>query len=121
MNEDKILVTSVGFLGIIFTYWFFLRRSEVETFVSESVNITVDGGYSPSAIVIKRGGKVRLNFWRKDPSPCLEEVVLPEFKIRTYLPLNKAISLEITPTTTGEFAFSCGMNMYHGKVIVSDA
>ena len=83
-----------------------------------SIDIIVDGGYSPSTIVVKKGQTIKLNFLRKDPSSCLEEVVLGEFKIRRYLPLNKKVTIEIKPQKEGEFPFECGMNMYHGKIIV---
>ena len=65
-----------------------------------------------------KGKTTTINFFRKDPSSCLEEVILSDFKIRKYLPLNKKVSIEITPQKTGEYSFSCGMNMFHGKVKV---
>lgn len=115
---DKIIVSIIGFLGIIFTYWFFLMKREKEVEVQDSVDIIVDGGYSPEVISISHGRTTRLNFIRKEPSSCLEEVVLSDFKIRKYLPLNQKVTIKITPTKLGEFVFSCGMNMFHGKVIV---
>lgn len=86
--------------------------------VSDSVDITVEGGYSPEVILIPKGKTTKINFTRKDPSSCLEEVVLSDFKIRKYLPLNQKVSIEVTPQETGEFKFSCRMNMFHGKIIV---
>lgn len=119
MSIDKILVLIFSGLGIAFTYWFFLMRDEKEVAVtSDSVDITVDGGYSPDIISIPYGKTTKLNFLRKDPSSCLEEVVLGDFKIRKYLPLNQKVSIEITPQKTGEYKFECGMNMFHGKLIV---
>lgn len=115
---DKILVTIFGVLGMAFTYWFFLMKKEREMAVTGSVDITVEGGYSPEVISIPKGKTTKINFIRKDPSSCLEEVVVPEFKIRRFLPLNEKVSLQVTPKQKGEFAFSCGMNMYHGKIIV---
>lgn len=118
MSIDKILVAVFGFLGIAFTYWFFLMKKGEEVAVSDSVDITVDGGYSPSVISIPRGRTTKINFIRKDPSSCLEEVVLGDFKIRKYLPLNQKVTVEVTPQNKGEFRFECGMNMFHGKIIV---
>ena len=115
---DKILVTILGTLGIGFTYWFFLMKKEKEIVVTESVDIIVEGGYSPNVISIPKGKTTKLNFIRKDPSSCLEEVVLGDFKIRKHLPLNQKVSVEITPQQSGEFRYACGMNMYHGKIIV---
>ncbi|MEK7114920.1 MAG: cupredoxin domain-containing protein [Patescibacteria group bacterium] len=115
---DKIIVTILGLAGIAFTYWFFLMRKGKEITVSDSVDILVEGGYSPEIISIEKGKTIKLNFIRKDPSNCLEEVVLSDFGVRKKLPLNEKITIEITPQKKGEFTFSCGMNMFHGKIIV---
>lgn len=118
MSLDKIIVIIVSALGIGFTYWFFLSKKEKEVEASGSVDIIVDGGYSPEAISIPKGKITKLNFIRKDPTACLEEVVLGDFKIRKQLPLNQKIVVELTPQKSGEFTYTCGMGMYHGKIIV---
>lgn len=120
MYPDKIIVTIAGILGIAFTYWFFLMKKEKRVAISSSlqIDIIVDGGYSPEVIVIPRGQTTKINFIRKDPSNCLEEVILADFKIRRRLPLNQKITIELTPQQAGEFTYACGMNMYHGKIIV---
>lgn len=125
---DKIIVTIFGILGIGFTYWFFLMKKGKRVKVADSVDsagslqvdIIVEGGYSPEVISIPKGKTTKLNFIRKDPSSCLEEVVLPDFRIRKYLPLNQKVTIEISPDKAGEYKFSCGMSMFHGKIIVTD-
>jgi len=118
MTVDKIIVTILGITGMAFTYWFFLMKKDEVVEVSDSIDITVEGGYSPNTISIPKGKTTRVNFFRKDPSSCLEEVVLSDFKIRKYLPLNQKVSIMITPEKAGTYKFVCGMNMFHGKVIV---
>lgn len=119
MTIDKILVLIFSGFGIAFTYWFFLMKKEQEVVViGDSIDIQVDGGYQPDFISIPKGKTTKINFMRSDPSSCLEEVILADFKIRKYLPLNKKVTIEITPKKAGEFPFSCGMNMFHGKVKV---
>ncbi len=118
MTPDKIIVTIVGLLGIGFTYWLFLMKKETEIQASDSIDIVVEGGYSPDVISIPKGKMTKINFIRTDPTSCLEEVVLGDFKIRKYLPLNQKITVELTPQQSGEFGYACGMNMYHGKIIV---
>lgn len=115
---DKIIVTIIGIAGIACTYWFFLAKKGKEIMVADSVDIIVEGGYSPNVISIPKGKTTTINFIRKDPNSCLEEVVLGDFKIRKYLPLNQKVTIELTPQKTGEFGYSCGMNMFHGKIIV---
>jgi len=128
MEADKIIVSIAGLIGIILTYWFFFMKRDTEVVVSDAVDITVDGGYTPATIVVAKDKTINITFTRKDPSPCLEEVVLEGFSaeggsasgggIRKTLPLNQPVTIELTPTKAGEFVFSCGMNMFHGKIIV---
>lgn len=118
MSVDKIFVTIFSLAGIAFTFWFFLMKKEDVVSVRDSVDIIVDGGYSPSTISIPQGKTTKINFIRKDPSSCLEEVILSDFKIKKFLPLNQKVSIEITPKKDGTYPFSCGMNMFHGKIVV---
>ena len=122
MTLDKILVVLLSIGGIAFVYWFFLMKKEEEAVVvdSNSIDITVEGGYSPNVISILKGKTTTLNFFRKDPSSCLEEVILSDFKVRKYLTLNKKTPITITPIKSGTFDYTCGMNMFHGKIIVED-
>ena len=115
---DKMFVTLLGITGIAFVYWFFLMRKEEAVEVKNSVDITANGGYSPEVITVKKGRPVTLNFTRTDPSDCLDEVTLPDFKKRLELPLGEVVSITIVPKELGEFTYSCGMNMFHGKIIV---
>lgn len=117
---DKIVVAISGVLGMVIIAWYFFGKKDEAIEVSDSVDIKVEGGYNPSTIVLKKGKKTTINFLRTDPSSCLEEVVLSDFKIRKFLPLKEKVSVEITPNKIGEFPFSCGMNMFHGKVIVKE-
>lgn len=120
MELDKILILLLGIGGIGFVAWFFFGKKAVSNAVEveDAITIQVSGGYTPSTIQLQKGKKTTITFYRTDPSSCLEEVVLSDFKIRKFLPLNKDISIEITPQKTGEFSFVCGMNMFHGKIIV---
>ncbi len=109
-----------GVLSMAFVAWFFFGKKSASDAVEAegSIDIQVSGGYKPSVIALKKGKKTTINFLRTDPSSCLEEVVLSDFKIRKFLPLNKKVSITIVPQKTGEFPFACGMNMFHGKIVV---
>ncbi|KKW11539.1 MAG: hypothetical protein UY50_C0011G0015 [Parcubacteria group bacterium GW2011_GWA2_49_9] len=120
MSLDKIIVIIAGILGIGVTYWFFLmKKDRAIKIAGSSVTIVVSGGYNPEVISIPVGKTTELNFMRTDPTECLGEVVIGDFNIRRELPLNKKVSVKITPAKEGEYTYSCGMNMYHGKIIVS--
>lgn len=115
---DKIIVAVTGLTGIAFTYWFFLMKKEKAVRVEDEADITVSGGYQPEVISVPVGKTTRISFLRTDPTECLAEVVLSDFKIRKELPLNQKVSIEVTPQRAGEYPYSCGMEMYHGKIIV---
>lgn len=119
MPIDKIIVAAVGVLGIISTYWFFfMKKTQIVEATGDTIEILVEGGYKPDRIAVPYGKTTKLIFDRRDPSGCLEEVVLSDFKVRKFLTLNEKTEVEITPDKKGEFDFSCGMGMYHGKLIV---
>ncbi len=115
---DKIIVTILGILGIILTYWYFLGKKESQVEAKDNIDITVSGGYKPSTIVVPVGKTTTLYFTRTEDNSCLEEIVLPDLKIRKTLPLNEKVAISITPKKPGEYPFHCGMNMFHGKIIV---
>ncbi len=118
MELDKILVIIFGGGLIAFIYWFFFGKKDEVIDVNGDLNIIVEGGYKPETIRVPLNTETTISFYRKDPSSCLEEVVLPEFKIKKYLPLNEKVSITLKPKKAGTYRFQCGMNMYHGKLIV---
>jgi plastocyanin domain-containing protein len=124
MNTTEIVVTLGGLalIGWIVWYFWLWKGESVAALASaggtQEIEVTVRGGYQPSAITAKAGQPLRLNFTRKESSLCGEEVVLPEFGKRAHLPENKTVALEIVPQKPGEYEFTCGMNMYRGKLIV---
>lgn len=119
MSPDKILVLVSGVGGIMFTFWFFFMKStKVADLIGDSVDILVQGGYKPDRIKVPFGKTTKLIFDRRDSNPCLEEIVLPAFKIKRFLILKNKTEIVIRPDKRGEFDFSCGMGMYHGKLVV---
>lgn len=115
---EKILVALIGAGLVGFIYWFFFGKKEEAVIAGDSIDVLVDGGYKPSVIKVRKGRKTTINLLRKDPSTCLEEFILEDFKIKQYLPIGKTVSVTFTPEKAGEFKFHCGMNMFHGKVVV---
>ena len=97
----KGAVTAGGLGAIGLELWWFLlskpksRKASTQGGIQE-ITVTVDGGYEPSQIVVQTGQLVRLNFDRKDPSSCLEEVRFPHFRIAQELPLNQIRSSHST-------------------------
>ena len=76
-------------------------------------------GYEPGSFTLKRDVPARITFRRTVESTCATEVVFAEYGINRPLPLNQDVVVTFTPRKSGEFAFTCGMNMHRGKLIVS--
>ncbi len=117
------LIISLVLIGLII-WWFFGNKTSTTVAAEQNnkqqlISVTADGGYSPQTISLKKNVPVQLTFKRKDPSSCMEEVLLPDFGIHQKLPLNKEQVVTFTPKTAGEFSYSCGMHMFFGKIIVS--
>jgi plastocyanin domain-containing protein len=123
MNTLQLIVNGLGFAFIAWIVWYFWlwKRESVQAAVSgtgiQEIDITVQGGYRPAEIVVKAGQLVRLNFTRRESSACSEEIIFPDFGLRSHLPQDKTVTLEVTPKQPGEYEFVCGMNMLHGKLI----
>jgi plastocyanin domain-containing protein len=125
MNTDTtaigVIIAGVGLIAFVLWY-FFGEREKVSASLGEAgvqeINVTVKDGYSPDVIAVKRGLPVRLNFYRDETSSCSEQLVFGDFGIARNLPPFKTTPIEFTPEKTGEFVFTCGMNMLRGKLIV---
>lgn len=116
---EKIIVT-IGGIGLIAgIYWFFFGKKDEAVTVDTSVTITVDGGYSPKLIHVTHKKKTTLIFIRKDANSCLEELLIPDFKIKKYLPMHTPVAIILSPTKPGTYDFHCGMNMFHGTIQVT--
>lgn len=123
MDSASIAVTAGGVAAITFVIWYFFGAREkaaaaVTAAGMQEINVTVKGGYSPDVIVVRRGMPVRLNFYRDETASCSEKVIFGDFGIARDLPPFKTTPVEFTPDKTGEFTFTCGMNMLRGKLIV---
>ena len=57
-------------------------------------------------------------FNRSNDSACLARVQSDEMQFNTDLPLNQDVEVAINTDQKGEFNYACGMNMFHGKVVI---
>lgn len=125
MSTAQIIVTLLGVCAIVWINWyFFLAGSAAVTAASggdgvgpQRARIEVRGGYSPAVVRVRAGRPVRLEFYRDETSGCTEEVVLPDFGIRTFLPPHRTTPVEFTPERAGSYEFTCGMGMVRGRVV----
>jgi plastocyanin domain-containing protein len=125
MTIAHLVVTLLGLIAIAWVnYYFFVASRPVAVAAAgegpgpQRVRIEVMGGYSPAVVKVRVGHPVRLEFFRNETNSCTEEVVLPDFGIRTYLPAHRTTTVEFTPKRPGSYEFACGMGMVRGKIVV---
>lgn len=84
-----------------------------------TVEIAVtEDGFVPARVKAKKGEKLRLVVTRKTNTTCAKEIVVKEFGINQPLPLDKAVTVELTPAKSGEIRYACGMDHVAGVVFV---
>jgi len=84
-----------------------------------TVEMTVtEDGFVPSKVKAKKGEKVRLVVTRKTDRTCAKEIVIKDHGINQPLPLDKPVTVEFTPSKSGEIRYACGMDMVSGVVFI---
>jgi len=120
----RILVLIIGLAIIGFIVWWFFGNHQVASTTAavadnnQNVDIEVKGGYSPEVVTLKKGVPATINFTRKEASSCLDRVVFSDFGINQELPQNEQQTINIDTSKAGEFQWACGMDMFHGKLII---
>ena len=110
-------IAIVLFLFII--WWFWLSSPRVQKSDADVIDILVDNGvYSPSNLEVRKGQNLTLRFLRKDASPCAEKVIFKDLNLSADLPVDKKVELKIPTNQTGEFSFTCQMQMYRGTLSI---
>jgi RND family efflux transporter MFP subunit len=86
---------------------------------AQGVRIAVtEKGFEPDRVSLRAGTPAQITFVRTTDKTCGTEVVFPSLTLKRTLPLNEPVMIEFTPATTGDVAFTCGMNMLKGVVVV---
>ena len=100
-----VCITLIAFI----LFWFFKKPEKSGQKAQQKkgyqeIRVEVMGGYTPELIILKKSVPAR--------------IVFPDFGVHADLPMGEEYVVEITPEQAGEYGFSCGMNMMHGKMIV---
>ncbi|MGZ4160328.1 MAG: cupredoxin domain-containing protein [Neobacillus sp.] len=75
-------------------------------------------GYTPNVIRVKKGVPVELEIDNPLENSCLSTFTIPDFNINNVNLKVGTTNLSFTPDKTGEYTFSCGMQMFKGTIIV---
>lgn len=121
-GSDFSVLLGAGVLLVVLGWFFFAPRKATgaKTIGSnQSIEIIVKGGYSPDTIQAIAGVPLHITFDRQESGSCTEKVIIPAFLISADLPANRRTTVVFTPDTPGTYEFACGMNMVHGKLIVT--
>lgn len=114
-----VAVAFAGFIG-----WWFLGKHETtassatEKNNQQSATVVVKGGYSPSTIVLQKGVPAKINFKMQDKTACLSHLVFDKLGINEDLTKKPVTTVEVPTDQSGTINFACGMDMFHGKVVV---
>ncbi len=81
------------------------------------MQVTEDG-FVPSKIKAQKGEKLRLVITRKTDRTCAKEIVIQDAGVNQPLPLDKAVTVEVTPKKSGELKYACGMGHITGVVFI---
>ena len=76
-------------------------------------------GYTPNVIRVKKGIPVELEIKNPlDSSNCISTFMIPDININNVNLKTGTTKLTFTPDKSGEYTFSCGMQMFKGTIIV---
>ncbi|MCC4327729.1 cupredoxin domain-containing protein [Limosilactobacillus reuteri] len=124
MEILRIVAIVIALLLIAFIVWWFFGKHTESAGKSTIVNdeqtatIVVNGGYSPSTVILKKGIPAQVNFDMHDSTACLSHVVFEQLGVNKDLTKQKITTINIPTDKAQTFNFACGMDMFHGKVIV---
>lgn len=124
MEILRIAVIIIALLLIAFIVWWFFGKHTESAGKSTIVNdeqtatIVVNGGYSPSTVILKKGIPAQVNFDMHDSTACLSHVVFEQLGVNKDLTKQKITTINISTDKAQTFNFACGMDMFHGKVVV---
>ena len=120
----EVLVAIVGLVLIALIVWWFFGKHQAQAGKAviegdhQVATVVVNGGYSPSTVVLKKGVSGSVKFEMRDSTACLSHIVFEQLGLNKDLTKQPTTTVEIPTDQAGEYNFACGMDMFHGKVIV---
>lgn len=75
-------------------------------------------GYRPDIVTFKQGKPAQLKFISSDNMGCMTEVVSKDLNFDEKLDGKKEVTIDVPTDKPGTYNYACGMDMFHGKVVV---
>jgi plastocyanin domain-containing protein len=91
-------------------------RARLDPDGRQVVDVVIDRGYHPDAIVARAWIPLRLVFRRQDGDICTERVVFSSPHIDRRLTATGTTTIELPAQPPGEVRFTCGMGRYRGRI-----
>ena len=95
-------------------------RARLDPDGHQVVEVAIDRGYHPDAIVARAGLPLRLVFRREDDDACSERVVFSAPKLDRRLAPTGTTTIELPAQPPGRVRFTCGMGRYRGHIELVD-
>lgn len=76
-------------------------------------------GYKPGSVTMKAQEQVTLVFTRTEETACGAAVRIPSINVEKQLPLNEPVAIAFKADKAGDVEFTCGMDMWRGKLVVT--
>jgi cobalt-zinc-cadmium efflux system membrane fusion protein len=86
---------------------------------SPQLRVTITAkGFEPDRLSLPAGQISRVSFLRTTDETCAKEILVPSLNVKRALPLNQPVVIEVRAGPAGHIAFTCGMNMLKGTLVV---
>lgn len=117
-----VILAAAALIGLII-WWFFgnFQKSSQQADLAngrQEGQVVVKGGYEPEVLYLKQGVPAEVTFKMEDKTACLSHLVFSSLGVDKDLSKEKLAKVQIPTDKAGEIDYSCGMDMFHGKIVV---
>lgn len=117
-----VILAAAALIGLII-WWFFgnFQKSSQQADLAngrQEGQVVVKGGYEPEVLYLKQGVPAEVTFKMEDKTACLSHLVVSSLGVDKDLSKEKLAKVQIPTDKAGEIDYVCGMDMFHGKIVV---
>lgn len=94
------------------------QRAQLKGNGTQEARVVVQGRYRPDRIELVAGVPAVLRFDRREDDACSELLISELFPSVHRLRPHAETLVRFTPTVPGVYAFTCGLGMYSGVIVV---